>query len=375
MEDFNYFENEKFSDEEKMNTAFQVVTGMRDVLNIALKSSYIPTYETALAYIEDISPQLYNSIINHLPDKNESDLVRRFREQAEADFGEDEELNEKMVNAKAVLIILKEIDKCDTTIQKNSITSKDVTANRSFKRQLNKALKSFQTRNLSEHELLNHDFSIENRSGFRLIDSEFDRKDYRLPNGNILRMYLAHPNKIEHVLGVDVIYEVYDLRLQLVRFAQLQYKTWKALTLSFDEREDRQLQRLRNNTCDCNHCEIPKAYASTNPFRFPYCSAFVRPTNKVLAKGSKMKTMGDHVPLCKLNELRINDNQILKKSIQDISLTQNGFEEGFNKFHVGSRWMPINDLENFYKKRKLTDMVDNIRIIVQEVEFGDELEV
>lgn len=113
----------------------------------------------------------------------------------------------------------------DSTIQKSTITSKDVTVNRRFKRQLNKALKSFQIRNLSEHEILIHDFSIGNRAGFKLIESEFDRKNYRLPNGHILRMYLAHPNKIEQVLGVDVIYEMYDLKLNLVRFAHLQYKT------------------------------------------------------------------------------------------------------------------------------------------------------
>lgn len=373
-----FFENEAFTDEEKANTAFQVVTGMRDVLNVALKTTYVPTYETALAYINDISPDIYNSILTYLPDKNESDLAKRFREQAEAsldadDFREDE-ISEKEINDVAVRMIIAEIDKCTDVIQQRTIADKDVKANKTYKRQLNTALKSFLSRKLTEHELLAHDFTAINRAGFKLIDSEFDRKDYKMQNGNILRMYLAHPNKIEYVLGVDVIYECYDLRLNLVRFVNLQYKTWKALSLSFDEREDRQLNRLKQNTCDCKHCEVPIVYGSTSPYRFPYCSAFVRPTNKILPKGSKMKTMGDHIPLCKLNELRNNGSDILRRSIQDLSLTQPSFEEAFNKFHVGSRWMPIGDLEKFYQDRKLTDLVDNIRIIVQEIDFVEEEE-
>ena len=364
MIDEDFFDNDNFSDEEKANTAFQIVTAMRDVLNVALKTSYVPTYEKSIAYIKDISPTIYKSIINHLPDKNESDLVKRFKEQAASEVNYE---NEDALNARAVQFIQNEIDICDSTIQ----SVKDTRASKTYKKQLKAALKSFETRTLSEHQLLNHDFYIANSKEFKLIDEEVDRKDYRLPNGKILRMYLAHPNVVEHILGVDVIYECYDLKLNLVRFAHLQYKTWKTMSLSFDERENKQLERMKSNVCSCNHCQVPDAYASTSPYRFPYCSAFVRPTNKILPKGSKMKTMGDHIPLCKLNELRVNNNNILKSSIQEISLTQNVFEEAFNKFHVGSRWMPIGDLEEFYAKRKLMELAGNVRLIAQEIELDD----
>jgi hypothetical protein len=33
----SFFENENFSEEEKANTAFQIVTAMRDVLNVELQ--------------------------------------------------------------------------------------------------------------------------------------------------------------------------------------------------------------------------------------------------------------------------------------------------------------------------------------------------
>ncbi|TCC89109.1 hypothetical protein EZ428_15520 [Pedobacter frigiditerrae] len=368
----DFFENEEFSDEEKANAAFQIVTGMRDVLNVALKSNYVPTYQKAIAYIKDISPAIYDTIIDYLPEKVESDLVKRFKESADAEIEFKESENyDSILSSTAISMIQQEIDKCDATIQKNSKSSKDVKANRGYKKQLLSALKSFDVRKMNEHELLSHDFYIANRKEFKLIDEEVDRKDYRLPDGKILRLYLAHPNKIEQVLGVDVIYECYDLRLNMVRFAHLQYKTWKTLSLSFDEREKRQLERMYTNTCACNHCEVPSAFASASPYRFPYCAAFLRPTNKIMPKGSKMMTMGDHIPLCKINELRASTEQILKHSIQEISLTQQGFEEAFNKFHVGSRWMPIGDLEEYYRKRNLTDLSGNVRIIAQEIAFNE----
>ena len=367
-----YFESDRFTAEEKANTAFQIVTGMRDVLNVALKGTYVPTYEKAIAYIKDISPNIHNAIVSHLPDKNESDLAQRFREEAEAEF-EEEDVSQLQVDDIAVRNINAAIDRCNEIIQKNSVASKEVKANKSYKRQLIKAIKSFITRDLNEHEVLMHDFTAVDRPGIELIAREFDRQDYRMYDGKVLRIYMAHPNSIEQTLGVDVIYECYDLTLGLVRFTNLQYKTWKLSHLDFDEREERQLKRLENNNCRCNHCALPQAYGSISPYRFPYCAAFVRPTNRVMAKGSKMKTMGDHVPLCKLNELRAGGSPISKQLIQANSLTQQSFEEAFNKFHVGSRWMEVGDLEQFYAKRKLKDMADNVRIIVQEIDFPVEL--
>jgi len=368
-----YFDSDTFTPEEKANTAFQIVTGMRDILNIALKGTYVPTYEKAIAYLKDVSPNIYNAILAHLPDRNESDLAQRFREEAEAEL-EGDDPSQLQIDDIAIRNINSAIDHCDAIIQKNSGASKDVKANKSYKRQLIKARKSFITRDLNEHEILMHDFNAVDRPGFSLIDAEFDRKDYRMDDGKVLRIYIGHPNKIEQTLGVDVIYECYDLTLGMVRFANLQYKTWKLLHLDFDEREERQLRRLKDNNCSCNHCELPTAYASTSPYRFPYCAAFIRPTNKVMAKGSKMKTMGDHIPLCKLDELRNSGSAVSKYVIQANSLTQQSFEEAFNKFHVGSRWMQIGDLEQFYATRKLKDMVDNIRIIVQEIDFPVEVE-
>lgn len=367
MEEYNFFTDEKTPEEERTNIAFQTVAAMRDVINIAEKNRFTPTYEKSLAYIKDISPKIYNDIINLLPGKNESEIVKLYKEKADSLL--DQESKSKL-NEKAVELLLKAIDECDVTIGK---TLKNTTT-KSHKKQLKSALKCFETRDLIENQLLNHDFYIANRKGFSLIREDLDKKDYKLPNGKTLRIYLTHLTNTETKLGVDMIYECYDLTLNLVRIAHLQYKTWKAKTLTFDEREIKQIERLKENNCSCNNCVAPVdgAYASTNKYRYPYCAAFLRPTNKVMPKGGKMKTMGDHIPLCKLNELTANKIQIDKSSIHEISITQNNFEEGFNKFQIGSRWMPIGDLAIYYEKRKLNDLLGNIRIIAQEIEFKDE---
>lgn len=368
MNEYNFFTDENTSEEDRASIAFHTVAAMRDVINLAEKNSFIPTYEKSLAYIKDISPNIYDDIINLLPGKNESEIVKLYKEKADGllDIEAKSQLNER-----AIQLILEEIDECDVTIgntQKNKQT-------KSYKKQLKAALIFFETRELVENQLLNHDFFVADRGDFSLIDQGCDRKDYKLSNDKTLRIYLAHMTNIETKLGVDMIYECYDLKYNLVRIAHLQYKTWKTKSLVFDDRELKQIDRLKQNNCSCNNCIAPKdgAFASTSNFRYPYCSAFLRPTNKIMPKQGKMKTMGDHIPLCKLNELITNQKSIDKSSIHEISITQNNFEEGFNKYQVGSRWMPIGDLQEYYKRRNLNDLSGNVRIIAQEVEFKDEM--
>lgn len=367
MEEYNFFTDGNSSEEDRANIAFQTVAAVRDVINIAEKNRFTPTYEKSLAYIKDISPSIYNDIINLLPGKNESELVKLYKEKADSILDKE---NKSQLNQKAVELLLEAIDECDVTISR-TLNNKQT---KSQKRQLKAALDYFETRELVENQLLNHDFSAAHRPGFSLINEDFNYKDYRLNNGKTLRIYLAHLTNIETKIGVDMIYELYDLELNLVRIAHLQYKTWKSKTLTFDSREIKQLERLKLNNCSCNNCIDPPngVYASTSLFRYPYCSAFVRPTNKVMPKGSKMKTMGDHIPLCRLNELIAGQKEINKGTIHDISITQNNFEEGFNKFQVGSRWMPIRDLEKYYKDRKLEEIEGNVRVIAQEIAFKDE---
>jgi len=67
----------KFSDEQKSASSFNILSGVRDAISIAM-GQQPPTYEKALKHIKDIDSEIYNAIIKHLPGKNPSDLVTRF---------------------------------------------------------------------------------------------------------------------------------------------------------------------------------------------------------------------------------------------------------------------------------------------------------
>lgn len=347
----DYFDQENFTKEDKLETSFSIVTGVRDALTLALKQQP-PTYETSLRYIEDIDPDLYNQVIKYLPEKNESELVTRFKAKGKA-VGRDPQV-----------LINEEIEDFTAAIKSSLEDSGPL---KKYVSQLRTALQYFKTRELTEHALLNHDFFIVERTDFKEVYSNANRKDYQLPNGNHFRLYLAHPDKIEQTLGADLIYEQYDLKLGLARFAHLQYKTWNGKAIYLTDRDKGQLSRMHSNLCDMSYCKMPSAYQSSNDYRFPYCSAFLRPTSKLIETSTKMRSTGDHIPLCKILALNSTGTTLKKTLLNEYSISHSIFEESFNKYHIGSGWMPIGELEEFYEKRKLHELSDNVRILAQEI--------
>ena len=71
------------SKEERNDLAFQMVVAMRDTINLAKKKGYKSTYENAIRLFHDFSPELYNGIVNCLPQRNISDEAKVFIAKAE----------------------------------------------------------------------------------------------------------------------------------------------------------------------------------------------------------------------------------------------------------------------------------------------------
>lgn len=347
-----YFNDDTVSEEEKSNSSFNILTATRDALSMAL-GQQPPTYEKALRHLKDLDEDIYSSIVKHIPGKNQSDTVRRFIELGQA------------LETDPVELIQEEILKYENAVDNADGKSGSLKVHIA---QLNSAKEYFKERNLTEHKLLEHDFYISSRTKLTEIYSHASRKDYKLPNGNHFRMYLAHPDKIEHVLGADMIYEQYDLSRNLVRFAHLQYKTWDDKSIRLSERDVNQLKRLESNNCSSGLCKEPTLFASINKYRYPYCSAFLRPTSKILKSSTKMKSTGLHIPLCNVIGLcNPTGGTIKKDAISESAIKQTIFDESFNNYHLGSGWMPIGDLEDYYNKRNLLDLASNVRIHVQEI--------
>lgn len=106
-----YFSNQNISEEERRNNAFQAVNAMRESLTLAKNSTTPVTYEFAFGIIYDLDPSLYDSIISLLTSKNESDLVKYYKEMAEAESSEENVIC-------PTTLIQDDLDKLDIVLKK-----------------------------------------------------------------------------------------------------------------------------------------------------------------------------------------------------------------------------------------------------------------
>ena len=226
-------ENDGTEEELKSQVSFQLVNAIREAVTTALRITQPITYEKALNYLEDISPTTYQQVIDLLPDKNESELIKYYKDLAAAKSTPTE------------IVDPKELIKIDLAAHEDLINHSNHN-HRQLKNhitKLNAALEYFKERTLSEHKILQHDFYLASRNKLKLLHQDVAHKDYLLDDNRRLRINLLHPDKEESILGADLIYEQYDFKY-LVRFVQLQYKTWNFNTLYLnDDRLVKQLNR------------------------------------------------------------------------------------------------------------------------------------
>ncbi|MCS3868954.1 hypothetical protein J3D55_001870 [Chryseobacterium ginsenosidimutans] len=360
----DYFSNEEIPEEERRNNAFQAVNAIRESITLAKNSSLSITYEFAFGIIHDLDKNLYDSIINLLISKNENEIVKYYKEKAEGLSSEENIIN-------PTDLIQKELDELELILKTKKENN---TYLRKRKFGLIAAKEYFNPRKQSEHKSLNHDFYLRSRDDFfgKPIYETDNFKDYQITKDKVLRLRLLHPDKDEAILGVDLIYEHFDMRLEIVRFAHMQYKTWdnNVLYASSSSNMKAQLLKMKTNICDSNYCKGSED--SRSEYRFPYCSAFLRPTSKLQANDSKLITSGYHVPLCQALILLNKEGKITKQLIKDKSIKGSIFEELFINNIAGSRWISIDDLENFYLEKGIVSNINTIRIHAQEVDtYGE----
>jgi len=357
----NYYKREEVSEEEKRDFAFQTVNAIRESVSLAKNSTQPITYEFAFSIIHDLDEALYNSIINLLVSKNENEIVRFYKEKAEA-LSDDEN---KIDPADLIQNELNEIDEILEKKPEKSVQLKK----RKFG--LVAAKEYFTPRKQSEHKSLNHDFYLQSRSDFfgkPLYDSD-SFKDYKISENKILRLRLLHPDNDEAILGVDLVYEHFDQRKDSVRFAHMQYKTWNTNVLyeSASSNLRQQLSKMQQHLCDSKYCDGP--HNGDSEYRFPYCSGFLRPTSKLQSSESKLITTGIHVPICQAIQLLESERKLTKENLKDRSIKGNIFEELFINNIAGSRWISISELEIFYESKGILSNLNNIRIHAQEVDI------
>jgi hypothetical protein len=353
-------------EEYKRDLAFNILVSIRDAVSFAQKNGVPPTYEDSLRICHDINEDMYEFLVSQLTKKNESDLTKLYKDKAAAEslqknkeisvielLNEDITKNQKLLDTPS-------LDKSKTKYLRNHIIS------------LKAAKENCSPRTLSEHRILERDFCKIDRNnlGAEKIFENDTYVDYKLNEDRYLRLRILHPDKSEHILGADLIYEQFNVETQKVRIAVLQYKTWDkgVLYSSSSKNLENQIQKMRKHLCDKSLCQKPVSLEGQIDYRFPYCCAFLRPTDKIQKSDSKLISHGIHIPLCSaIQILKDNDNKIDKKQIRHSTLTHEVFGNLFNHGFIGSRWLPISDLENFYREIKVINQDQHIKVYAKEI--------
>jgi hypothetical protein len=360
----NYFLNENIDESERRNNAFQVTNAVRESLSLAQKGQQNITYETALQYIHELSPESYDGIISLLQKKNESEDVKFYKEKAKAVSKDNQEIS-------PTTLIDQDIAEIDELLK----TATETSSLRKRKGQLIAARDYFNPRTISEHKILMSDFKLaEHPDVKQVIYSNDSYKDYVLSNNQRLRLRLLHPDNAEAILGTDLIYEQFDLLTHQVRFVHLQYKAWDTKTLYTNEKRlQSQMSKMEKHLCKGGYCLSLTGTRHSNDFRYPYCSAFLRPTTNKESADSKFKSTGQHLPICEA--LKFGKEKITSENIKEKSVSHMIFEEQFLSNMIGSRRIHMDELDTFYKTANLNYLSDTIRVHAQEYIIPSEEQV
>lgn len=362
--DQNYFD--QIPNDQKRDIAFNVIVSVRDAISIAQKKPIPPTYEQALRIVHDIDENLYNFCSKELTRKNENDTVKLFKERAEAESIKEGrtitaiDLLRHEIDTYRELLSTPNLDKEKTRFLKNHIGS------------LEAAIENLKPRRLSEHRILERDFCKVDRThlGAEKFFETDNYVDYKISNDRFLRIRLLHPDRPEHILGADLIYEQYNVETEKVRLAVLQYKTWENGVLYFSQASnlESQMLKLKSHLCDNRFCERPAHLNGQLDYRFPYCCAYIRPTDKLQHSDSKMVSQGIHIPLCSALQIKNeNGNKIEKSQIRHSTLTHEVFENLFNHSFIGSRWIPVSEIETFYRERQVLEPEQTLKLYAKEI--------
>lgn len=357
---------DQIPDDRKKEVAFNIVVSVRDAISIAQKKQTPPTYEQALRITHDIDEVLYNFCSKQLTNKNENDIVKLFKERAEV------ESLKSAAPKTAIGLLQDEIAVYKDLLNTPNIEKDKTKSLKSHIASLEAAIENLKPRKLSEHRILERDFCKINREhlGAEIFFETDSYVDYKLGNSKFLRVRLLHPDKAEHILGADLIYEQYNVETEKLRMVLLQYKTWEDGVLYFSSSSnlEAQLQKLKLNICDNRFCQQPMRLTNELDYRFPYCCAFLRPTDKQQSNNNKIISHGIHIPICTALQIRKEGgNKIEKNQIRHSTLTHEVFENLFNHGFIGSRWLSVSEVEQFYRERKVLDNDQSLKLYAKEI--------
>jgi len=243
---------------------------------------------------------------------------------------------------------------------------------------LRRARRQLEETRWTESQAISRDADVPGRD-LPVSDRGQGYKEYRLAKDRVLRIRVLHPDPPESRSGVDMIYETYwdrktDGRRSdlLVRIAALQYKMWngKALYTSRSPNLRQQMERMRQVFCEAGLCQEPSVPGGDERYRLPHCCAFLRPTDRRQTRDAWRVTHAWHVPICvACEDLEPTDagHEILRsKRISCKAITQDTFQELYNRSMLGSRWISPVKLGEVYDGIGIFHDLDRVIVHAQE---------
>lgn len=368
MNDFNIPDasDTSLSPEERarLDAEWVTVSAMREAASIAQKGKRATTYNEAFWLSQELYPSLFNPEDSLLLRQSESDTTREFRQMAEA------QSRSKGIDVDPLQLVIDEIEKYGELV--NGTSQNDQLRRRLGK--LYKAREELTPVRRTENELIFNDV-INTEREFPVSSRGRNYTEYQLDKARVLRIRVLHPDIPEQITGADVIYEHYWDKKEVVRLAAIQYKIWENRKLNIDDRAAKQLERLHNTFCVRGHCNQPEHTKRDRAFRLPYCSAFLRPTDRLQHINSQRVSSGYHIPICVVNRLHAGDSgttrQIESSIFRSEAVTHKVFEEMFNTNMLGSGYLTYDELEQLYKDTKVLESHERVIIHCQEFTFSD----
>ncbi|WP_444986045.1 hypothetical protein [Halomonas mongoliensis] len=356
----------EIAEEERIDAEWITLNAMRGLTKIASHGDMAKsTYDNALELGGELYPELLGPEVSILKRERESDITKEYRQKASLRSVRDGTPNDPLS------LIITDIEDLEGLIsvaqgQKNK---QKVDQLRRRVAILQKGRKELEPQSHSENQLIFRDATVSDRE-LKSLATGRGYRDFELPNDNILRVRVLHPDHPEHITGADIIYERHAPKSDKVSIVAIQYKIWqdRKLYLS-DPRMQSQLEKLKSFLCDKKHCECKE---SENSYRFPFCAAFLRPTDKLQNPSQKYISRGEHIPVCRIEDCASTGPQGGKlleyEKMRNVSLSTEAFEFLFNSGKIGSDWMSQDDLYEIYADSLVDASQD--RVVIYAQEFG-----
>jgi len=349
----------------RVDAEWLALNAFRELIKVASKGDdQKATYDNALGLGGALCPTLLGTD-SMLRRARETDTTREYRQKARLLSIKQNQSVEALGLVRDEIHSLKELIAIEDA-EKGKVDQ--------LKRKLNQLVKSeaeLDEKTHTEHQLIFRDAYNVDR-GLKSLYSGQGYRDFSLTENTAMRVRVLHPDKPEHITGADLIYERHSVSDKTANIAAVQYKIWedKLLYLS-DARFQTQLCRLKAFLCEKGFCA---GQQDSSSYRFPFCAAFLRPTDKLQGADQKFLSTGEHLPICRIQETQENGPQggarLSYEQIRDVSLTGDAFEYLFNRGKIGSRILNSSELQELYANSVIAADSESITIYVQE--FGSE---